>query len=196
MTKVPPPPPLPPDHHTKWWQRQPETISTAARVRPASQTSEGAARATHWQRLTLGVGGAAGYMDLAGCVSASQRRVPSATAPKTSAKLGNVSLVIGHKSRQVAKVDVAVPHQDVIVSSHAVQRVTALPHGTDPKDVPIHSRDVATPAKSLDTAPSVPWWAILAGLLLLLLLLTLLPWKVSGSCTGEPRWSHGFGAAC
>ncbi|XP_050710096.1 uncharacterized protein LOC126994874 [Eriocheir sinensis] len=120
-------------------------------------------------------------MDLAGCVSASQRRVPSATAPKTSAKLGNVSLVIGHKSRQVAKVDVAVPHQDVIVSSHAVQRVAALPHGTDPKDVPIHSRDVATPAKSLDTAPSVPWWAILAGLLLLpllLLLLTLLPWKV------------------
>lgn len=36
-----------------------------------------------------------------------KRRVPDVTALKIFAKLGNVSLVIGHKSRQVAKVDIA-----------------------------------------------------------------------------------------
>ncbi|XP_050705097.1 uncharacterized protein LOC126990542 [Eriocheir sinensis] len=50
---------------------------------------------------------------------------------------------------------------------------------------PRKSRSTAGMWPPLATAPSVPWWAILTELLLLLLLLTRLPWKESPQLSAE-----------
>ncbi|XP_050709479.1 uncharacterized protein LOC126994242 [Eriocheir sinensis] len=60
---------------------------------------------------------------------------------------------------------------------------------------PRKSRSTAGMWPPLATAPSVPWWAILTELLLLLLLLTLLPWKESPQLSAEQLGASALPAA-
>ena len=74
-------------------------------------------------------------------------------------------------------------HEDVMISSKLVSRVTELPYGVDPDYLPLKSEKVTTRMESEDRLKDdgIPWWwiliAILIGILLLSLIVFIL-WKV------------------
>ncbi|XP_065564582.1 integrin alpha-PS2-like isoform X3 [Artemia franciscana] len=74
-------------------------------------------------------------------------------------------------------------HEDVMISSKLVSRVTELPYGVDPDYLPLKSEKVTTRMESEDRLKDdgIPWWwiliAILIGILLLSLIVFIL-WKL------------------